>query len=348
MSVTIKDVAKQAGVAPSTVSRVISDSPHISEKTKKKVRKIMEEMGYHLNLNARVLVQKSTQTIGIVMKNSTSQSMLNPVFPEVLSGISALCHKQDFSICLTTGESEEEIYRDTVKLVQGKKVDGVIVMYSKRDDKVVPYLMESGIPFVVIGKPVFESNKIMYVDNDNVQAAKEVTEYLIQFGHKKVAFIGGDSRFEVMDARLNGFREALRENKLNSPEEYIKHFQFNREQGKQAIAELMNVTEPPTALVITDDYNALIVLSALRELNIKIPEDISIVSFNNTMISSLSSPPLTSVDIQTFQLGYESARCLIELINDPEAVRKSVIIPTIIEERESCLVHKQKENELFT
>jgi DNA-binding LacI/PurR family transcriptional regulator len=344
MSVTIKDVAKKANVAPSTVSRVISDSPNISEKTKRKVRKIMDEMGYHLNLNARTLVQKSTQTIGIVMKNSTSQSLLNPVFPELLSGISSLCHKQGFSICLTTGESEEDIFQDTVKMVQGKKVDGVIVLYSKRDDQVVPFLMKSGIPFVVIGKPVIEPNKMMYVDNDNFQAGKDATDYVIKRGHRRIGFIGGDPRFEVTVERLNGYKEAVRENNLDNRSEYIKNFPYNRELGTQAIEEILELAEPPTALIVTDDLNALIVLLALRELNIKVPEDISIVSFNNTMISILSTPPLTSVDIQTFQLGYEAARCLIEEIKDPAMFKKRVIIPAIIVERESCSVHKPEEN----
>src|SRR6476620_8227485 len=106
MTVTIRDVAMRANVAPSTVSRVISDSPLISDKTKRKVHKVMEEMGYYLNYNARNLAQKSTKTIGIVMKNSTKESMYNSFFPEVISGISALCSKHDFSISLTTGESE--------------------------------------------------------------------------------------------------------------------------------------------------------------------------------------------------------------------------------------------------
>ncbi len=343
MSVTIKDVAKKANVAPSTVSRVISDSPNISEKTKRKVRKIMEEMGYHLNLNARTLVQKSTQTIGVVMKNSTSQSLLNPVFPEVLSGISAYCHKQGYSICLTTGESENDIFEDTIKMVQGKRVDGVIVLYSKRDDPVVPFLMKSGTPFVVIGNPVSESNKIMFVDNDNFQAAKDATNFLIKAGHQRIGFIGGDLRFEVTEARLNGFKESLLENQLEIVDDYIKNFPYDRELGTQAVGELLELAEIPTALVITDDLNALIILSALRERNIKVPDDISIISFNNTMISRLSTPPLTSIDIQTFQLGYESARCLIEEIKDPAMFKKRIIIPAVIVERESCIMRKPKE-----
>lgn len=337
VSVTIKDVAKKANVSPSTVSRVISDSPNISEKTKRKVRKIMEEMGYHLNLNARTLVQRSTQTIGIVMKNSISQSLQNPVFPEVLTGISAYCHKQGYSICIATGESEEDIFQDTVKMVQGKKVDGVIVMYSKKDDKVVSFLINSGIPFVVLGKPILDSPNIMYVDNDNFQAAKDATEFVIKRGHRRVGLIGGDLRFEVSKDRLNGYMAALSENGIETNNDYIKHISYNRDQGAQAVDELINLKEPPTALVITDDLNALVVLLALRERNIKIPDQISIVNFNNTMISRLSTPPMTSVDIQTFQLGYQSAKCLIEEIKDPTMVNKRVIIPAVIVERESCI-----------
>lgn len=121
MGVTIKDVAKEAGVSSSTVSRVISDSPMISERTKRKVRQIMDDMGFHINENARNLVRQSTNTIGIVMKSSASESLHDPFFPEVLRGISSWCHKQDFSISLTTGESEEAIFQDVVKMVRGKR-----------------------------------------------------------------------------------------------------------------------------------------------------------------------------------------------------------------------------------
>lgn len=337
MSVTIKDVAAQANVAPSTVSRVISDSPLISDKTKRKVQKVMDEMGYHLNYNAQMLALQSTKTIGIVMKNSTAEFMHNSFFPEVIKGISALCSKHDFSISLTTGESEEEIFNDTVKMVRGKRVDGMIVLYSKKDDKVVPYLIESGIPFVVIGNPLIESGKITYVDNDNVRATKEATDYLLNLGHEKIGFIGEDTQFEVGEARLNGFIQAMKAKNLDIPAGYIKKIQFDPSNGKKIVAELLDLAEPPTALVVSDDLNALIVLTALSEKNIKVPNDMSLIGFNNSVISKVTNPPLTTVDTQIFQLGYESANCLIELVKDPQMFRKSVIIPTVIVERNSCL-----------
>src|SRR5699024_6882446 len=138
MAVTIKDVAKKANVSPSTVSRVISDSPRISEQTKRKVRRVMEEMGYHLNYNARVLAQQKTRTIGVVMKKSSSDSLHDPFFPEVLRAISTYCNNEDDSIMLTTGESEEEIFEDVVKMVRGRRVDGIIVTYCKREERGMP------------------------------------------------------------------------------------------------------------------------------------------------------------------------------------------------------------------
>ncbi|MFC7062014.1 LacI family DNA-binding transcriptional regulator [Halobacillus seohaensis] len=337
MSVTIKDVAKQANVAPSTVSRVISDSPRISMKTKRKVRKVMDEMGYHLNLNARVLVRQSTQTIGIVMKNSATHSFENPFFAEILKGISGSCHANEYSLNLTTGESEDAIFQDVVKMVQGKRVDGIIVLYSKEDDKVVPYLMECDFPFVVVGKPLYGANQFMYVDNDNVQASREAANYLIELGHKRLGFVGGDLQFEVTRDRLEGFQQALQEHNIEIPESYTRNIELdNSAKGKEVVSDLMNLSEPPTALVVTDDYNGLTVMSALQAQHINVPDDVSIIGFNNTMISKLANPPLTTVDTNPYQLGFQSSNGLIDTLQTPSMLKRGVIIPTSIIERESC------------
>ena len=155
------------------------------------------------------------------------------------------------------------------------------------------------------------------VDNDNVQAAKEATNFLINLGYKKLAFIGEDAQFEVSEARLNGFIQAVKGQGLDVSEDYIKNIQFDPLHGKQIISELMGLAEPPTALVVSDNLNALIVLTALSERNTNVPDDMSMIVFNNSVISKVSNPPLTTVDTQIFQLGYESANCLIELVKDP-------------------------------
>jgi len=334
VNITIKDVAKEAKVAPSTVSRVISDSPRISEKTKIKVRKVIDELGYHLNHNARVLVQSKTQTIGIVMKNSTSESMHDPFFPEAVRGISAYCSKMEFNITLTTGESEEAIFQDVIKMVQGKRVDGMIVSYSKKGDQVVPYLVEKGIPFVLIGSPFENHNEVMYVDNNNLEAAKEATTHLINLHHARIGFIGGDWDYEVSAARYNGYKAALSEHGLIYDEQYSKH-DNSTQVLEDMVNDLMDLAYPPTGLVVTDDLVSLHVLQVLGKRGIQVPHDVSIISFNNARIAQLSIPPLTSVDTQIYQLGYESAKSLIEEINEPSELKKSVVIPTEIKQRES-------------
>lgn len=341
MSVTIKDVAKRANVSPSTVSRVISNSDKISETTKKRVRKIMDEMGYHANLNARMLVQKSTKTIGVVMKHSTSEAMYNPFFPELLSGISAECHKKDYSLMLTTGSSTESIYNEVVKMVQGKLVDGVIVTYSKQDDRVVPYLQEIDIPFVVIGKPAENFNSIMYIDNDNVLSGIEATEYLMNLGHERIGFVGDDPAYQVVQDRLMGFKSTLQKYAVDIPEHYIQLGSWNRGIHQTVLDHLLEKKPHPTALIATSDTIGLQLLLALTSRKLKVPNDISVLSFNNTLISQIATPNMTSVDIQTFQLGLEATKSLIEIIIDPATFRKSIIIPSKIIERTSTRVVKE-------
>jgi DNA-binding LacI/PurR family transcriptional regulator len=336
MAVTIKDVARIANVAPSTVSRVIADNPSISEKTKKRIRKVMEELGYHPNFNARSLANQTTQAIGLVMPSSASKTFLKPFFPEVIRGISTFAHVKDYSLYMTTGETEEEMFRDVVKMVQGKRVDGIIVLYSRQDDSIIKYLMENDFPFVLVGKPPHNMENITYIDNDNYKAAREVTDYLIELGHKRIAFVGASKDLLVTEDRLAGFIDSLKLNDVAVEEAYIKHTDFVQEGGKQAVEELLACPVLPSALVVMDDVMALGVLSTLRENNIDVPGDMSVVSFNNSMLSEIASPPLTTIDVHIYQLGYEAAKCVVDRIETPKAAPKSVIVPTKLVVRQSC------------
>jgi DNA-binding LacI/PurR family transcriptional regulator len=336
MNVTIKDVAKRANVAPSTVSRVIADSPRISEKTKKKVREAMKELGYHPNFIARSLANKSTQVIGLVMPSSADKVFQNPFFPEVIRGISKAAHEKKYALQMSTGESEDEIYDGVIEMLQGRRVDGVILLYSRIHDKITKYLQKNQFPFVVIGKPYKKTEEITHVDNDNYRAAKEATEHLIELGHERIAFVGGNLNYVVTVDRLLGYEEALKHAGLPYRKEYIVHEEFLKEGGQEAMKELLSLEEPPTALVVADDLMALGVLNTLDEMNLSVPDDISIVSFNNVLLSELSRPPLTSVDINIFQLGYEAAKNLIQKVENPNEPIKRIIIPHTLIKRCSC------------
>ncbi len=336
MTVTIKDVAQLAKVAPSTVSRVIADSPRISEKTKLRVRDAMAELNYHPNFNARSLANKSTQALGIVMPSSANDVLQNPFFPEVIRGISTMAHNKDYALYITTGQTEEEIFEGVVRMVQGRRVDGIIVLYSRKNDRVLDFLYEQGFPFTVIGKPLDHAGEIMHVDNDNFKAAYEATEYLVDAGHSRIAFVGGSSDLTVTADRVEGYRAALVKAGLPQKEEYIVHEEFLREGGREAVSELMSLKEPPTSLVVADDLMAFGVLSRLDDMGLNVPDDVCVISFNNLMLAELSSPALTSVDIQIHQLGYEACKCLIEIIDQPNTPARRVIVPHHIVKRESC------------
>ncbi|MCM0647865.1 LacI family transcriptional regulator [Clostridium swellfunianum] len=334
MNVTIKEVAKLAGVSPSTVSRVISDSPRISDETKRIVRDAMSELGYHPNAIARSLVSKATNTIGIVMPQSTERAFLNPFFPQALSGVSAAAHEQGYCILLSTGNTEKEQLDSLQSIVTGGRVDGVIIMYSPVDNSPMEILKKFGTPSVVIGKPL-KSKDVLYVDNDNVEASFKVTEKLISNGHKKIAFISGSFRFVVSLDRLDGYMNALKRHDIPFRKEYILELsEFITQGAYEKTKQLLTLSERPTALVVTDDVMAFGAMDAIKECGLRIPEDIEIMSFNNVPSSELTNPSLTSVDIDAFTLGYEASKLIIEKIKG-EANREKVIVPTKIVYRET-------------
>jgi DNA-binding LacI/PurR family transcriptional regulator len=340
MIVTIKDVAKEANVAPSTVSRVISNSPRISEKTKKRVREVMEQLGYHPNFQARSLAAKSTQAIGVIMPNSAYHAFQNPFFPEVLRGISTNAHTNKYGIYLSTGSTEDEIFEEVTSMVQGRRVDGIVLLYSRVNDKTMKFLQEADFPFTVVGRPHENEERVTYVDNDNIFITKQITNYLINLGHTNIAFVGGSLDFVVTIDRLNGFKLALSEAGIPFNDEYLVNEELIKENGKKAITALMNLQSPPTGLVTQDDLIAYEIISHLEDMKIRVPDDVSIVSFNNLLLSEHSKPSITSVDIAIYQLGYEAAKCLIEIIKNPDLLPRRITIPTKIIERKSCANNK--------
>lgn len=335
MSITIKDVAKRAGVAPSTVSRVIADNPRISVETKKRVRKAMKDLGYHPNINARNLAVRSSQSIGVIMPSSADVALQNPFFPEVLRGIGSYLHEVEYSLYVSTGGNEETTFEEVQRMVNGNRVDGIILLYSRMNDPVQEFLMQKKFPFVIVGKPFENESDITYVDNNNVQASKDLTNHLIELGHRHIAFIGGSKELTVTADRLHGYRSAIEAAALPLPDEYMVHTAFLKSGGREAVEKLFQLDTPPTGLVVADDLMTLGVMNALEELGINCPADVSITSFNNLYLSEIMTPALTTVDIQIYNLGVQSARCLLELTKNKEEPAKRIIIPYDIKYRKS-------------
>ena len=189
MPITIKDVAKLAGVSPSTVSRTCTNHPSISKQTKAKVRKAMQELGYEPNFQASNLATRNSRTIGIILPDSESEVYQNSFYLEAIRGIGQFCNQKQYMNTLITGSNEKEVLQVIKTMLNSGRVDGFIVLYSKKDDEVLEYLYDNGITYVLVGKASINPNQVIYIDNDNIQAAKEATDYLIQLGHEKIAFL---------------------------------------------------------------------------------------------------------------------------------------------------------------
>jgi DNA-binding LacI/PurR family transcriptional regulator len=335
MSVTIKDVAKKAGVSPSTVSRVISDHPRISAATCKRVRAVMEELGYHPNLMAKSLVSRTTRTIGVILPRPAEELLLNFFFYEWMRGVLAQLTRAGYDLLMAGGSNEREELETVTRLVRGGRIDGLLLLYSRSSDPVIRFLHEEKVPFVLIGRSLDYEN-VPSVDNDNVQAAYDATNHLIAQGQKRIGFVSGPARLAMTQDRLTGYTKALAEAGLPFKNGWVVEGEFLLESGYRAMASIMSQPEPPTALVIIDDVVAFGVLKGLAELGYRIPQDVAIVSFNNIALSELTMPPITSVDIGTYQLGYTASQMVLRMIQQ-EDITVRQIIPHRLVVRESSL-----------
>jgi DNA-binding LacI/PurR family transcriptional regulator len=212
---TIKDVAKAAFVSPSTVSRVISGSTRISKETTERVKDEMKKLGYHPNAIARSLASNTSHTLGIIMPNRPGEVLLNPFFPEVLSGILKVATREGYDVLLCSQSEKQNEIKIVESLINASKVDGVLLMAREVGDCTIKYLKEIDFPYSVIGSPAFDEDDKNYVDNDNEKASFELTNYLIKKGYKKIALIGGDNNLTVTKKRVAGFLKALNDSLLS-------------------------------------------------------------------------------------------------------------------------------------
>jgi len=332
MKSTIKDIARKAGVSPSTVSRVISGSSRISGETQKKVRAIMEEMSYRPNLLARSLVNRTTNAVGVFSALGAEESMKHPFFAEALHGIGTRAARYNLHLLLGTSASQEEDGRIVREMIFSGMIEGMILLSTLRDDPVAELLHRHSFPFVVIGNPRNGEN-YHRVDSDNEKAGRMVTEYLLKFGHQRICYLGADDSLSVTCQRQAGFAAALENAGLSASK---KAFLLNPlTTGDEAPPSTLLSPKGPTAVVAQDDALAIWLMGTLQKAGRRVPEDISIISFNNAAVSAYTSPPLTTVEVHPYLLGEQAMALLYNLLREPNAKPQWVEVPVKLMERGS-------------
>ena len=336
MAVTIKDVAALAGVSPSTVSRTCKNNPSISEETKERVRKAMAELGYEPNFQASNLASQNSRTIGIILPASAKEVYENSFYLEAIQGISHYCNGRQYMTTIVTGQDEAEILNAVRSMSRSGKVDGFIILYSKKEDPFIDYLFNEGLLYILIGKATQYTNQTIYIDNDNLLAGREAAEYLYQLGHRRIAYLGSDSSLMFSADRKAGYQLALASHQLPVRPEYCVEVKNVSENNEEAIRGLLMQKDRPTAILVSDDILAVSLERVCLENHLAIPEDLSIISFNNSLFARLTSPQLTSIDIGAGQLGSEAASQIINHIENPNLLATKIIVPHHLIERDSC------------
>lgn len=311
---TVKDVALRAGVSPSTVSRVLSNHPKISQATKDRVWREMEAIGYQPNAIARSLARSQTNIIGVIIPSRGSDALLNPFFPEALRGIVKGASEHGYDVLLSTGRKGSDEMAIVKNFIGSGKVDGLILMTSRDKDPVLQYLTKTSFPFVVIGSA--NDLKVNHVDNDNVGAAYQLTKHLIDGGKRNIFFASGPMGFAVSRDRLKGYRKALEEAGLPYKEDHILTGNFDEESGMRIADLIFTNNDQPDGVITTDDVIAFGLSRALTSYGYKVPEDIALASFNNSVLSRYSDCQLTTVDINAYKLGKGSAELAVKAIEE--------------------------------
>ena len=336
MKITIKDVAREANVATSTVSRVLANSDKISDKTKERVNAAIKKLNYTPNIIARGLANNKTRILAVILPKEAENIFANPFFIQAMKGISVCAQKEDYYIMYGFNQDHDNEMEWLKKFINSNLVDGICLLKVKEHDEVIEYLKEIEFPFVVIGRPDNIEN-VLWVDNDNVKAMYDLVNKLISYGHEKIGFIGAKSNLNVSRDRLEGYKKALQDNNIEIDENLIYMANdFNKKDGEIAVNKILNQSQP-TAIVTTDDLLAFGVIEVLNSRGLK---DISIVGFNNIQISEYQKPSLSSVDINSEELGYYATSLLINKLEGKEIKLNKYIIETKLIERESIKIIK--------
>ena len=327
---TIKDVAKKAGVSPSTVSRTLKDNPAISEETKLKVRAAMEELGYVPNSAAQMLATGLTHSLGFVLPPLTDRENISqPFYMEIITAINEEASSNSQVVSIATDALLEELVKQVELMYRQKRADGFIILYSETNDPVKDYLLKEKVPFVVVGAAVDNNDKVTYIDNDNKELGQEAVNFLRAKGHQKIGFVTDDLFGQVGQEHYQGYIEATNEFNLETYPELV----FSSRVIDSLIESLQSYQL--TALIVKDDLIALRFIHWLNNQGIRIPEDYAIISFNNSIFAEIMHPFLTTYDINIKELGKESVQRLLDLLKNPQTKAQKITIPFRLIERES-------------
>ncbi|MFF5566968.1 LacI family DNA-binding transcriptional regulator [Streptomyces sp. NPDC012623] len=329
---TLEAVAQLAGVGRGTVSRVVNGAPGVSARARSAVEAAIAELKYVPNPAARSLVTSRTDSIALVIPESESRLASEPYFSAVIRGVSTELADTDMQLLLILVRDQRERDR-LIRFVEARRVDGVLLVAVHRDDPLPAFLEMSRIPTVLAGRRTSDE-ALSHVHSDNAGGAAQAVRYLLDGGRRIIATITGPLDMDVGRSRLSGWRDAHAERGAPAPDEaLVAPGDFTEEGGRAAMRELLERRPGLDAVFVASDVMAAGALTVLRERGRRVPEDVAVIGFDDSIVARHTVPPLTSVSQPTEELGRTITRLLLDEINEPALAHRSLTLPTTLTHR---------------
>ncbi|RYL92543.1 LacI family transcriptional regulator [Sporolactobacillus sp. THM7-4] len=322
---TIRDVAKNAGVSPATVSRVLNNKGYVSEEKKKRIEKVIQEMGFEPNQVARGLAKKTSNTLALIVSDIT-----NPFFPELAKGAEYIARSHGYSLLLGNTKGVDNESNDYIKILMNKYIDGVIIATHDIDSQLLEKHRET--PMVIL-EMENEIENACTIKVDNIQGSVTATEHLISVGCKKIAHIYGPLYDQTAKERLKGYQEVIRAH--DEYKELTVPGDFTIDGGISAVRELLDEHPDIDGLFAGNDLMAVGVIKELSRLKIRVPEDIAVCGFDGIYLTKVFSPEITTIEQPIYEMGELAAEKLIDRIKNPHLNSEHIELKTKLVIRQS-------------
>jgi LacI family transcriptional regulator len=327
---TIKDVAREAGVSVATVSRVFNDSGPVSDETRQRIREAAALLRYVPNGVARSLITSKTHTLGVLLPD-----LYGEFFSEVIRGMDHAAQRSGYHLIVSSSHDAKQEIEKAILAMRGR-VDGLIAMSPHLDAASLIANVPSTLPIVLLNCALpGDGYDALTIENRN--GAYAMVRHLISLGHRSIAMItGGSGNYDALE-RLRGYRKAMRDAGIEPPNEWELPGDFSEVSGYRAVATLLALNPRPTALFAANDSMAIGALSALREVGLRVPEDIAVAGFDDIPLARYMSPPLTSVHVDIAELGAQAITTLLHaVVNKNAHLRRHQRLATTLVIRQSC------------
>jgi LacI family transcriptional regulator len=338
-NLTLEDIAKQAGVSRSTVSRVVNDFPNVNEDVRQRVLDVIQKTGYHPNAAARSLASQRSWTLGLVIPQSVYQFFTDPYYPYLTKGIAQACNDYNYTLALLLVSSKEDEKKIFTRATRKGLLDGVLVQSGHHgDQQIIGQLADAGVPQVVLGR-AFHYENVSNIDVDNVNAAYNAVTHLIRLGHQRIATISGPGHSAVGIDRMQGYTRALTERGFKIDESLIIEGDFSEAGGYYAMQRLLPAK--PDAVFAASDVTAIGAMRTIREAGLNVPNDIAVVGFDDIPMATTLDTPLTTIRQPVIQFGVRAVELLIDLIENGIQPPRHIMIDTQLVIRDSCGANKK-------